>query len=613
MIRAMIRRRASVAALLLSAVVSVGVGCASTTPRSAAFSEDVEIKKQALDLYLSGKTAEAKGNREAAIAFYFEARQYDPESVEIAVALAKAFLSSGKQLSALHFAQIANELDPANMEALTLLQYLFQQNGDIEMAARALEMMVRLTPNPGMGMIFRLSQYYLVLDEQGRARRLLLDTAKTPGRPRGEIADIAGFLEENGFFDDAASIYSNLIARNPGDVEAWAALGGLQERTGDTAKARETFRRALAANPGNVSLHVALGNNCMGRNEWDCAISYFEKARQGGFDRKKIRATLAALYYYAGQPVNAEALRDSVIAAGEDDAQFYFFLGKAMLYRADYGRGAEYYRTGFAKPLDDLSDDQKLTAYLGFTRCLVRTGNAAEALRVIQENAVQNIRDPQYAKDIEASLYMELKRYDDAAATYQWLMDADPENLRYLIALTQAYNGAEKYAESESLLQQTLEEYPENTRILMQLAIVYDLMKDTAQSEEFLRVIIKKEPKNALALNNLAYMYIDSGRNLRKAMSLAKRALAIDPDNGAYLDTMGWGYFRRGDLMKARGCIEKALEKAESDDKGVIYDHYGDILFRMGQKEAAADAYRKAIEFGEDAGKMNTKIEGIDQ
>jgi tetratricopeptide (TPR) repeat protein len=351
----------------------------------------------------------------------------------------------------------------------------------------------------------------------------------------------------------------------------------------------------------------------MAQNNWDCAIGFFEKARAAGFSKPEIRSTLTALYYYANRFKQAEALRDSVVAQGEDDAIFYFFSGKALNYLERFADASEYFRKGFEKPLDKLDEDKILNAYVGYVQSLIRTDRGEEALRILQEDAVKNIKDTHHVKDIEGTVYLEMKRYDDAAGIYEWLVDADPENTRYLIALTQALNGAGKYSESEKLLREILKKDPENTRYLMQLGIVYDFMKDLEKAEDVLLRIIRKEPANALALNNLAYMYIDNNRNLSKAIEMARRALRIDPGNGAYLDTLAWGYFRKGDLKQARENIENALVNSERQDKGVIYDHYGDILSRLGMKDQAREAYRKAIEFGEGADKMQEKIDSLDR
>lgn len=586
-------------------------GCASTAPRKTS-AADVETKKAALDLFVEGKTEEAKGNRDGAIALYFEAFQYNPKSDDIAIALSKAFISSGKIKSSLLFANSAVSINPSNAEGWKILQFLYQQEGDIAKAASSLEMLMKLEPDPDIGMIYRLAQYYFALQKDSRAREILLTRVKQSNVSRDELTGIAGFLADNGLFGDAASILRNLVYTDPTDVDSWVNLGTLYSELGQEQNASETYAEALEKNPGNVSIFISIGNSCMRENNWNCAIEYFERARANGFNNPKIMSTLTALYFNSEKFNEAEALRDSIIALGEDGAPFYFSLGKSMNYLERYHDAAEYFRKGFENPVDTIQDNDKLNAYVGYMRALIQIDKGDEALRIIREEASKIIRDEESLKDIEAIVYMEMKRYDDAAAIYEWLLDASPDNPRYILSLTQAYNANGLYSKSEEKLLAALGKEPDNTRYLMQLGIVYDMEKNFKKAEDVFLRIIELEPNNSLALNNLSYMYIENGKNISKAIRMVKQALKVEPQNGAYLDTLGWGYFRKGDLAAARENIENALKYSEKSDRGVIYDHYGDVLVKQGENEKAREAYMKAVEFGEAREKIQKKIDDLD-
>ncbi len=609
--RDMMRRPSAILAMGILTSVLFLAGCASTAPRNKPSAADVEMRKQAIALFVEGKAEESKGNRDAAIALYFEALQYNPQSDDIAIGLSKAFIGSGKIKSARSFAEKAVSINSANVEGLRILQYIYQQEGDIAKAASCLESLLKIKPDSDIGMVFRLSQYYFALGKDSRAREVLLARAKHPGIPRDELMGIAGFLADNGFADDAIAILRGMVQNNPTDVDTWVTMGSLYGDMGQDKKAIEVFTQALEKNPGNDSLFVSIGNYCMMQNNWDCAITYFERARETGFNNARVMSTLAALNFNAKRTPRAEALRDSVIAMGEDSAPFYFSLGKSMNYLERAGDAVEYYRKGFAKPIDKIEEEDILNAYLGYVRALINSDRGDEALRIIREEASKNVRDEEALKDIEGMVYMEMKRYDDAVALYEWLMDSSPENPRYIISLTQAYNAAGQYRKSEEKLLALLRKEPSNTRYLMQIGIVYDLMKQFDKAEEVLLKVIRLEPDNAHALNNLAYMYIENGKSLSKAIGMVKRALKIDPRNGAYLDTLGWGFFRKGDLSAARENIEGALAIADKPDKGVIYEHYGEILARQGHKDKALDAYRKSIECGEDKDRIQKKIDAL--
>jgi len=95
-------------------------------------------------------------------------------------------------------------------------------------------------------------------------------------------------------------------------------------------------------------------------------------------------------------------------------------------------------------------------------------------------------------------------------------------------------------------------------------------------------------------LNNYGYSLSVRGVRLEEAMAMSKKALEKDPENGAYLDTMGWIYFKMGDYEKAREYIEKACQFQKNSAE--IYEHLGDIYEKLMMKEEAIQMWEKALE-----------------
>ena len=316
------RRPVAILALgILTFVLSLA-GCAAVGPRNTPSAADVESRKQAIDLFVKGKSAEAKKDFDAAIALYFEAFQNNPLSDDIAIGLSKGFIESGKIKSSQFFAEKAVSINPSNSEGWRILQYIFQLEGNIPKAASCLETLLKLKPDSDTGMVFRLAQYYFTLGKSSRAREILLDRAKNSSIPRDELSDIAGFMADNGLYDDAFAIYRRMVEKDPTDVTSWVSMGNLYGDRGEDQKALEVFTRALEKNPGNFSLFISTGNFCMQENNWECAITYFERARaseqvrSSGLKDAKLLSTLTALNFNAKRFPRAEALRDSLIAMG---------------------------------------------------------------------------------------------------------------------------------------------------------------------------------------------------------------------------------------------------------------------------------------------------------
>ena len=131
-------------------------------------------------------------------------------------------------------------------------------------------------------------------------------------------------------------------------------------------------------------------------------------------------------------------------------------------------------------------------------------------------------------------------------------------------------------------------------------------LKQYLEAEAELRTILEFYPDDPLTLNNLGYNLAEQGRKLPEAESLIRRAIEIDrinsrasgdaePVAGTYLDSLGWVLLRRGKLNEAKLILEQALTHADVAADGIVWDHLGDVRFRLGDKLGAADAWQKAI------------------
>jgi Flp pilus assembly protein TadD len=104
---------------------------------------------------------------------------------------------------------------------------------------------------------------------------------------------------------------------------------------------------------------------------------------------------------------------------------------------------------------------------------------------------------------------------------------------------------------------------------------------------------IQINPSNAAALNYLGYTYAEMGTRLDEAESLVRRALAIEPDDGFYVDSLGWVYYQRGDFQSARQHLERAVELAGDDP--TVTEHLGDVYERLHMYDEALRVYRDAL------------------
>jgi tetratricopeptide (TPR) repeat protein len=112
-------------------------------------------------------------------------------------------------------------------------------------------------------------------------------------------------------------------------------------------------------------------------------------------------------------------------------------------------------------------------------------------------------------------------------------------------------------------------------------------MKKYDEAETSFRKVLALNNEHAGALNYLGYMLADRNVRLDEAYQLIRKAVDIQPGNGAYLDSLGWVCFRQGKLTDAEGLLVKALDRMAQDP--TVHDHLGDVYFQLGKtKEAIA-------------------------
>jgi tetratricopeptide (TPR) repeat protein len=114
------------------------------------------------------------------------------------------------------------------------------------------------------------------------------------------------------------------------------------------------------------------------------------------------------------------------------------------------------------------------------------------------------------------------------------------------------------------------------------------------EAENAFKKILDSSPNHAPTLNYLGYMLADRGVRLEESLDYLQRAVALDPYNGAYLDSLGWVYFKLDKLDLAEENLTKAIKYLRLT--GVVYDHLGDIYYEKGEREQAIRSWRKAIE-----------------
>ena len=107
-------------------------------------------------------------------------------------------------------------------------------------------------------------------------------------------------------------------------------------------------------------------------------------------------------------------------------------------------------------------------------------------------------------------------------------------------------------------------------------------------------MVVNEFPDDAGALNDLAYLWAARRAHLDVAQEMAARAVADEPDNGAYRDTLGWIYYQMADWQRSVDQLEHAIAVTDPSDS-IVWEHFGDALWKVDRRTDAREAWQNAL------------------
>jgi tetratricopeptide (TPR) repeat protein len=528
------------------------------------------------------------------------AMERDPaRQAEICSELGEAAVEKRDMTSALKLLHRAAGIQSENPIKAYLLARAYTIAGDRENAAQHLRKAIQLAKTPQPAWHLMLAETYRALGKKDEARKSFSEATgileqNCEKDPKNWILQYQlGQAYESAENDErAAEAYAECVELQPENGDLKYKLATVYSQLHLHEKAQEQLEKAIRLrSPKKPEWFVLLGEVYRTLTKRSEAAMAFEKAvaivREEQAKKpldSRAWAALGEVYNRARRyPEAIEALRKAVELAGDQAAPgLHIALAQALEGSGSTEGAREQYRKAaelLHKAVQENPDDPDDYLRLGLVyRSLYDFPKASEFL----------------------SKGIQLAGGNATASSYMSLADS-------LEKSDQAEKAEEEYQKAYSLLSDRVKEFPNDVTARYMLASVCERLGKLEECEEQYRAAMKLDPFFAAAYNNLGYTWIEENRNLEEAMALVRKALELDSDNGAYIDSLGWGYFKQGKLDEALSELLRAMKYEATDP--AIFDHIGDVYKAKGMVEEAIEYWQKALEMNPNDRKIKEKIE----
>ena len=190
-----------------------------------------------------------------------------------------------------------------------------------------------------------------------------------------------------------------------------------------------------------------------------------------------------------------------------------------------------------------------------------------------------------------------LERVDESKTLLDSLIAKNPKDVRPLDALGNIMRSHERYGEARDAYSRAIALIPKPTKdnwaLYYSRGVSNERLKDWPAAEADLKKALALSPEESVVLNYLGYSWVDQGMHLKTAMDYIRKAVKLKPEDGYYVDSLGWAYFRLGNLPAAVEQLERAVELRPDDP--VINDHLGDAYWRIGRKLEAKYQWQQSL------------------
>ncbi|HEY6929172.1 MAG TPA: tetratricopeptide repeat protein [Thermoanaerobaculia bacterium] len=614
----------ALSALLLPANAGGAPVSAGPTPAATPGDGLREARKN----FLKARSAVSDGRFREALELYRHVIEALPDDAVVRYEYAQLLRDLNVPDEATRQAREAVRLDPSLPEAHRLLGNLELAAAEkdparLDRAVAELRKAHELVPYDASATA-SLARALLTHGQAAEAAKLLDDVPESRTQP-ALMRLAAEARARSGRTRDAEELYSALREADPNDREVTAALIDLYEEEDRLDEALQLLHEMETKDPENAAVSERITIDLARAGRFDEAEKRARELAAGRPENRAVRRLLAQVLFEKGDAKSAEKILRDLVTSDPEDEQTRRALIDVLIRDRKFDE---------ARPL--LEESRKRTAADPKTRAeawpTVEAGyiaflqrNYSESKRVLEPVALTSSGGTARATRILLGIAREEEDASTGLARAQTAAAAEPDNPEWTTAVAEfqirsgdkktgedalnklaasddlerilgsadAYARLKDFNSAIRISRRAAARFPDSTEALFRLGSSLERGGQVAESEKVFLQILNRKPNDAATQNYLGYMWADRNVNLDRAKELLEKAVAREPRNGAFQDSLGWAYFRLGRLDDAEQRL--ILARRTDPDDATIEEHMGDILEKKGNAAQAIVHWERAL------------------
>lgn len=516
---------------------------------------------EGMKFYILEEYGEAKTNFE-------KSRNYAPDNAAVHFMLARVMLGQNRYPEAFAYAKKAVKLDEKNQYYHLLLAGIYEFQGDLTEAAKIYDRLITLFPD--------VEENY---------------------------EDLASNYIHQGKYEDAIKVFNRVDAVFGKSPEVSRQKQLLFEKLGKLDAAIKEGEELINTYPEDNAIKIFHSDILIRNKKFDEAIMLLENLLKEEPGNASALVQTAKLYLARNQPEKAFRAMDNVFSNPDVDFQEKL----AMLQNLKMHGASKEQLAGLGNKLVEVHPDEPL-AYISMGEFLLNINEKKKAWQVfLKAKELQEVNYGFWNQLI--ILDSELNELDSMLLHSEQALELYPNQAALWYLNGSAFLMKKDFESAATSLEQGKKLASNNTQLLLQFYILladsYNNLKDYEKSDHAFDEALKIEPNNPHVLNNYSYYLSLRNERLDKALEMMDKLMVGDQKNAAYLDTYAWVLYRLGRFEESKKYLELALDSIED---GTIVEHYGDVLFKLGEKEKAVEQWKRAKKLGQTSSLIDKKI-----